>query len=173
MQRPLTVLLVASLVLAGCGWRDSRLNPGNWFGKSRSEAIEPAQPDPVNPLLPKKNGKGMFARPDPEDLSVPIYTVSKLEVEPTNTGAIIYAEGVAQRQGPYDVELRDISTAEEEAEGVLSLSYRVVYPRKATPQGSEYSRTVRAALSMSKQQLSRIKTIRVSGETNQQVTRRR
>lgn len=171
MQKPLTLLLTASLLLAGCGgWRDSGLNPGNWFGKSRSERTQAAAE--ANPLLPKTT-KSIFAKPDPEDLSVPIAQVTLLRVEPTPSGAIIYAEGVANRQGPYQVELRPVTTPEEEAEGVLSLSFRVVYPRRPTGMGSEFSRTVHAAHSLTKAELSGIRSVRVIGQDNVQVTRRR
>ncbi len=99
MQKPLTVLLVASLLLAGCGgWSESRLNPGNWFGKSRPAPVAAAEE--VNPLIPKSS-KGIFSRPEREDVTVPIAEVTELRVDPTTTGAIIYAEGVAARQGPY------------------------------------------------------------------------
>lgn len=172
MQKPLTVLLVSSLFLAGCGgWRDSRVNPGNWFGKSRSERVQPAEE--VNPLLPKKQTSGLFSRPDAEDLTVPIAEVTELRVEQTTTGVIIYAEGLAARQGPYEVELRPVTTPEEEADGILSLSFRVVYPARATPLGSAHSRTVRAAYSMTKQDIGGIRSIRVLGRDNVRTTRRR
>ena len=176
MQKPLIVLLVASLFLAGCGsWRDSRFNPGNWFGQSRSEPAETAED--ANPLIPKTGGLfrggGIFARPEAEDATVPIAEVTELRVEPTTTGAIVYAEGVAVRQGPYEVEMRPVTTPEEEEQGILSLSFRVVYPEDPTPVGTEFSRTVRAAYSMTKQEIRGIRTIRVIGRDNQRTTRRR
>ncbi|TDK50344.1 hypothetical protein [Antarcticimicrobium luteum] len=171
MQKPLSVLLVTSLLLAGCGgWRDSRINPGNWFGKSRSERVQATEA--ANPLIPKST-RGMFARPDPVDVTVPIAEVTELRVEQTSTGAIVYAEGVAARQGPYEVELRPVSTPEEEAEGILSLSFRVVYPERPTPVGTAFSRTVRAAHSMTRQELAGVRTIRVAGRDNVRTTRRR
>lgn len=171
MQKPLSVLLVTSLFLAGCGgWRDSRVNPTNWFGKSRSERVQPAED--ANPLLPKKT-RGVFSKPEPEDLTVPITEVTELRVEQTTTGVIIYAEGVAARQGPFEVELRPVTTPEEEAEGTLSLEFRVLYPRQATPVGTAHSRTVHAAHSMTKYEISSIRTIRVVAEQNVRTTRRR
>jgi len=171
MQKPLTVLLVASLMLAGCGgWRDSRVNPSNWFGKSRSERVEPAEE--TNPLIPRQT-RGVFSRPDPVDNTTPITEVTELRVEQTTTGVIIYAEGLASRQGPYEVELRPVTTPEEEADGILSLSFRVIYPNRATPVGSEFSRTVRAAYSVNKYEIRGIRTIRVIGQNNQRTTRRR
>ena len=172
MQKPLTVLLVSSLMLAGCGgWRDSGMNPGNWFGKSRSERVQPAEE--TNPLMPKQTGSGMFSKPDPVDVTVPIAEVTELRVEQTTTGVIIYTEGVAARQGPYEVELRPVSTPEETAEGILSLSFRVSYPERATPLGSVRSRTVHAAHSMTKQDIRSVRSIRVVGRDNVRTTRRR
>ena len=172
MKKHVTVLLVASLLLAGCGgWRDSRINPGNWFGKSRSERVE-APAEAVNPLLPKGR-KGILSRPDPVDATVPIAEVTELRVEPTTTGAIIYVEGLAARQGPYEVELRPVTTPEEAAEGVFSLSFRVVYPQRATRMGTPFSRTVRAAHSMTKQEIRDIRTIRVVARDNVRTTKRR
>ena len=59
MRKTLPLLLAATLVLTACaGIRDSRVNPFNWFGQSRSERIEPAAN--TNPLIPR--GGGLFAR---------------------------------------------------------------------------------------------------------------
>ncbi len=172
MQKPLTVLLVSSMLLASCGsWSGSRLNPGNWFGKSRSERVQPVEE--VNPLMPKRARRGMFSRPEKVDMTVPIAEVTELRVEQTSTGVIIYAEGLATRQGPYEVELRPVTTPEEAADGILSLSFRVVYPERATRVGTAFSRTVHAAHSMSKQEISGIREIRVAGEGNVRSTRRR
>lgn len=172
MRKPVTLLLVGSLVLASCGWRDSRLNPGNWFGRSRSVAVEPAEAKATNPLLPKQT-KGMFSRPEPEDLSVPITTVTTLRADVTPTGAIIYAEGVAQRTGAHKVELRDITTPEDKADRKMVLSFRVVYPEDATIEGTEFSRTIHAAHSVTKDDLADLRLIRVEGERNAQEIRRR
>ncbi|MDX2483365.1 MAG: hypothetical protein QNK42_06860 [Pseudodonghicola sp.] len=171
MQKPLTVLLVSSMLLASCGgWSGSRLNPGNWFGKSRTERVQPVEE--TNPLVPKTR-RGMFSRPDKVDMTVPIAEVTELRVEQTSTGVIIYAEGLATRQGPYEVELRPVTTPEEKAEGILSLSFRVVYPAQPTPLGTAFSRTVRAAHSMTKQEISGVREVRVAGESNVRSTRRR
>ncbi|TDE35220.1 hypothetical protein [Antarcticimicrobium sediminis] len=171
MQKPLTVLLVSSMLLASCGsWSGSRLNPGNWFGKSRSERVQPVEE--TNPLIPATQ-RGMFSRPEKVDMTVPIAEVTELRVEQTSTGVIIYAEGLATRQGPYEVELRPVTTPEEEAEGILSLSFRVVYPERPTRVGTDFSRTVRAAHSMTKQEIGDIREVRVAGEANVRSTRRR
>lgn len=174
MTKPLAVLLAASLLLAACGgWSTSRVNPRNWFGSARSVPVEAsAEATPVNPLVPQR-GKGMFARPDAVDSSLPIARVTELRIEPTTSGAIIYAAGVASRQGPYEVRLRDVTTEEEAKQGILALSFRVVYPRAATVVGSEFSRTVHAAHSIRTQDLRPVRMVRVSGRENSLESRRR
>ncbi|HCE72091.1 MAG TPA: hypothetical protein DET67_13220, partial [Ruegeria sp.] len=109
MLKPLIALVTAGSVLTACGgWRDSRVNPSNWFGPSTPAPIEATAGEETNPLIPRNSGKGLFARPDPEDRSILITQVTELKVEPTTTGAIISVVGVANRQGGFDTELRPI-----------------------------------------------------------------
>lgn len=172
MKKTLSVLVVSSLVLSGCGnWRDSRVNPGNWFANSRSVPVAAA--GEVNPLMPATSRKGMFSRPDPVDYSLPIARVSELRIEPTPTGAIVYAQGVAARQGPFNTELRRVTTEEEAKQGIMSFSFRVVYPKEATFVGSEHSRTVHEAYTLRRKDLRGVKLIRVIGRDNTLESRRR
>lgn len=171
MRKSLALILAGTLIVAGCGgWRDSRINPGNWFGKSRPAPVAEANAEAANPLIPDKGRKSIFARADKEDLSVPVAQISELRVEPTPNGAIIYASGIASRQGAHEVELRPVSEA---AEGTLEYTFNVLYPVAPTPAGSAHSRAVRAAVSVSEQELRGIRTIRVSGAENARETRRR
>ncbi len=174
MHRPIPLLLAASLILAGCsGWSNSRVNPANWFrAKTPTPASTPAEGG-ANPLMPASTGSNLLARPAPEDRSVPIARVTVLRVEPTPSGAIVYAEGVAERQGPYQTELRPIPPAEGDRKNTLSLSFRVVYPVNPTDVGNERSRTVHEALTLSRKELAGIRTIRVTGQENTLQTRRR
>lgn len=172
MHRPIPLLLAASLILAGCsGWSNSRVNPANWFGgRDKAPAATSGE---TNPLMPASAGRNLLARPTPEDRSVPIARVTVLRVEPTPSGAIIYAEGVAERQGPYQTELRPIPPADGDRKDTLSLSFRVVYPANPTDVGNERSRTVHEALTLSRKELEGIRTIRVTGQENTLQTRRR
>ena len=96
------------------------------------------------------------------------------DVEPTATGAIVYATGVAARQGAFAARLTAANDgAEPDEYGVLSLSFRVTYPRYATNQGSEFSRTVHEAFSLTNLELQRVRTIRVTAAQNTRETRRR
>ncbi|MEC7259247.1 MAG: hypothetical protein VXW58_15670, partial [Pseudomonadota bacterium] len=140
MRRSILVFLVATLALSSCGWRDSRINPRNWFGNSREVRATETVAEPTNPLIPRRSS--ILDRAPQDDLSVPIATVTEMRIEPTNSGAILYASGVAQRQGAFQARLVP-ANAEliPDEDGVLSFSLRVVYPQGATRVGSEHSRT--------------------------------
>ncbi|WP_417699144.1 hypothetical protein [Pseudophaeobacter sp.] len=171
MRKPLALLMAGSLLLAGCGgWSDSRINPGNWFGKSKSTPVATAASGDVNPLIPEKTGLGIFDRPEEEDISLPARQISELRVEPTPNGAIIYATAIAARQGGYDLALKRVP---DTAADTLEYTFNVVYPEAGTPTGNEHSRTLRAAVTLSEQDLRGIRTIRVSGAENARETRRR
>ncbi|WP_323783615.1 hypothetical protein [Leisingera sp.] len=170
MHKPLALTLACALMLAGCGgWKQSRINPSNWFGSS-APAEAPA-PGNSNPLLPQEsNARGLFARPEPKDTSVLVSHVTGMRIERTASGAIIYATAVAARQGAYDVVLRPV---EDNDEGVLSFDFRIVYPEDGTPTGSESSRTIHAARTVTNQDLAGIRTVRVNGAENARESRRR
>lgn len=165
MNAKILGLLVVTMLLSGCGgWRDSIANPRNWFdGQSRSVEV----PEDVNPLLPRQS---RLTSDRDEDLSEPIEIIRDLVVEQTPSGAIVRAEGLANRQGAFQAELR---RDEDEADGVMSFSFRIVYPRGRTPVGSEATRLVRAAASVSTQDLRSVSVIRVVGAENARETRRR
>lgn len=171
MRKSIALILAGTLVLAGCGgWRDSRVNPGNWFGKSKSAPVAVTADSDVNPLIPEKEGKSIFARPEAEDLSVPVAQISALRVEPTPTGAIIHVTAIAERQGAYQIELRPVPDA---AAGTLEYAFLVLYPEGTTATGTPHSRTVQAAVTVSDQDMQGIRVIRVSGAENARETRRR
>ncbi len=173
MNKPLAVLLIAGLTLSACNsWRNSRVNPTNWFGGSTSTPVETTTAASTNPLIPASR-RGVFARPEEEDRSVPITKVSELTIDPTTSGAIIQVVGVANRHGAYDAELR-LTPAEDDAEkGVLTYTFYVTYPENPTPQGTERTRTIRQAISLSRQDLQSIRVIRVVGQENVRESRRR
>lgn len=174
MRKPILVLLATSLFLAGCGgWRDSRVNPGNWFGQSRPAAVATVDgEDAANPLIPRTR-TSILARAEVEDISVLIPNITELRVERTSTGATIYATGVATRQGAYGSSLRLDPVDENTKSDVLSFTFRVLYPPYPTPAGPERTRTIREARSLSDKDLRGIRLIRVKGAQNQRETRRR
>lgn len=166
----LGALLVGTMTLAACGgWRDARVNPRNWFGGS--EETTPVEAEYVNPLLPQEEEKAnlLGSAPEEVDRGVAIARITDLRVERTDTGAIILATGEAKRLGAYKAELvRDETVASDE----LVFVFRVTYPEKATYAGSPTTRTIRAAASVSNQDLTPIRVIRVIGAENARETRR-
>lgn len=159
-------VLIATLMLSSCGgWRDSAANPRNWFNGDRAVEV----PKDANPLLPPQSSS-ILGDAD-EDLSVMISVVQSMVVEQTPSGAIVRAQGLADRQGAYQVELRRDEDAEPD--GVMAFEFRVVYPPKSTRVGPEATRQVRAAASVSRQDLQSISVIRVIGAENARETRRR
>lgn len=175
MKKSLAVVVIASLGLSACSsWKSSRANPSNWFGKSQPAAVNVDTEGDVNPLLPAGEDKlDLAGRPDAGDPTFPITQVTELKVEATNTGAIIRATGVAQREGAFNAELRRNRSEEDAQNGVLSYTFRVVYPANPTPAGSERTRSVNAARSVTNDTLEGIRVIRVVSETNALETRRR
>lgn len=163
--KPFLALTLATLVLTGC---NSRLNPFNWFGESEDVAVS----DTFNPLVPQER-EGFLGSRDDSYPGVPIDTVTEVTIERTRSGAIILAKGVAARQGPYQVQLTPANIDDEPVEGVLSYSFDIIYPNFNTAVGSEATRRVTAARSISSDTLEQTRTIRVNGARNAQEIRRR
>lgn len=173
MRKSIAVFLVTGVTLASCSsWQASRVNPSNWFGDSQSAEVPvEASAEPVNPLIPSTDKVRLFGKSDApaEDLSVQIAGVTGLQVEQTPTGAIVYATGVASRQGAYGVRLRRNLDADD---ATLDFSFRALYPANPTAVGSETSRTVRVAVSLTHQDLAGVRLIRVTSDSNARETRR-
>ncbi|MQQ07320.1 hypothetical protein GFB49_02520 [Epibacterium sp. SM1979] len=170
MQKSIAVLLTGALILSSCGsFRDSRVNPRNWFGRS-DEVRREVEAETTNPLIPIDDKVSLTRKEKEDDTRVLLDSVTELRVDPTPTGAIIHATGLPTRQGAFDVILRPNEDADE---GVLELEFLVNYPEFATVQGSEFSRSVRAAYSVSNFDLRDIRLIRVVSTNNARETRRR
>ncbi|MEL7097832.1 MAG: hypothetical protein AAGM84_03290 [Pseudomonadota bacterium] len=174
-MRPLTVIVIASLVLGACGLRESRVNPFNWFGNSRSEPRQVAVPaEAANPLIPRQR-QGIFARQRALEAiytGTPVAVVSDMRVERVPGGAIIRATGVDQFQGLFDVQLTPENDGEA-VDGVLSYRLEARRPDNARPGGPEATRRVTAALALTDQELRGVRTIRVAGVENVRSSRRR
>ncbi|OAN74611.1 hypothetical protein A8B82_17790 [Sulfitobacter sp. EhC04] len=174
MRKTLTVLAVLTLTLSACGAiRESRVNPFNWFGQSRSVATA-AAPEQTNPLIPRRGG--FFSRAGKEEVAYlgrPFEQVTDLTVERIPGGAIIRATGLAARQGIYAVQLTPENDEQEPVDGVLTYRLEGVRPDKNTPVGTKPTREVTAGRKLTDQQLRNVRVIRVEGALNAQETRRR
>ena len=170
MKRAVGVLILSALVLTSCGTvRDSRLNPFNWFGRGSSErVVSSTDAAAVNPLIPRGRASVFRTEEDTTYRGALIGEVSELLIERRPGGAIVRATGIADRQGPWEVRLvKDEAAAEAD-----TLTYDMRAYEQARPVGAEPSRTVTTALWLSDNDLLGIRTIRVRGARNAQVSRR-
>lgn len=144
-------LLCLCLVLAGCGgFRDSKMNPFNWFGRSQ-EAEKVALPSA------------------PQDRRALVQQVVTLHVEEVPGGAIVRATGLPPTQGYWDAELVPQPVDES---GRLVLDFRVFPPIETMRAGTPPSREVVVALYLSNYKLDSIREIVVQGELNARAARR-
>jgi len=166
--RPL--LLCSALILAGCGGgglSDSWVNPGNWFGQSRSEAI--SADGTVNPLIPKQN---VLTRKKNDYQGTPVAQIKNLRIERKPGGAIIHVVGVSDSIGYYDVRLQQDNDGLP-VDGVLSYTLKAVRSENVIRGGGEAARQINAARYISDQELASARTIVIKGALNQISTRRR
>ncbi|MEL7258398.1 MAG: hypothetical protein AAFN80_11240 [Pseudomonadota bacterium] len=196
MRGVVSVLLIGTLVLTSCSaWRESRANPSNWFGKSKSAAVEtraqtsgPIAPDDRqtnNPLIDTKGGNqlvrrnvttiqrtGLLRRRNKE---VPyegtlVDEVTSLDVERTPTGAIVHVTGLPNREGAFDVRLLRVNL-DGPVDGVLEYTLNAVQPIQ-TRVGTQRTREVKAGAFVSNALLEEVREIRVRAERNVRSTRR-
>jgi hypothetical protein len=173
MRKITSALLVASLVLAGCGTvRESRFNPFNWFGRGQ---VEPVQTTAANPLIPETR-QGVFANrraaaPKPADAPLAAQ-VGDLAVERIAGGALIRATAVSDTVGAFRVVLVPENDGIP-VDGVLTYSLRAFTAPAGSVPMPERARSHVAALRVSDQDLAGVRTIRVQAERNAATSARR
>lgn len=151
MKKPLLAALSLVLFVSACGgWRDSRINPRNWFGGSQ-------QAEPVATVA---------ATSDPRALADQVLS---LQVEPMLGGAIVRATGLPPTQGWWDAELVAQPVDEN---GVLVYDFRIFPPLEKTAVSTQFSREVTVAAYLSNTQLEYIRQITVQGAQNARTSRR-
>lgn len=145
------LMLALCTALAGCGgFRESRLNPFNWFGRSEARQTV-ATPDEAA---------------DPRALVEAVLTMS---VEPIPGGAIVRATGQTPTQGWWDAELVPLPVDEN---GVLVYEFRLLPPLGQTEVNTPRSREVEVAIYISDPKLANVREIVVQGAGNARVARR-
>jgi hypothetical protein len=147
MRLPFLALMVVALALPACGgFRDSRLNPLNWFGRSQPmQTVAVAQP-------------GV-----PEDPRPLVQQVLSMSVEPLPGGAIVKATGLPPTQGHWAGEL--VALPLEEG-GRQVYEFRLAPPPEPTRVSTQFSREVTVAVYLTNQQLAEISQIVVQGQLN-------
>lgn len=146
------VTLLAFLASCG-GWRDSRVNPRNWFGRDREERIAVVDTE---------------VQTDSRPLVAEVLT---LKVDRIPGGAIIHAMGLPPTQGYWDAELVPLS-GELPDKGMLTYEFRVQQPPQPWPQGTQPSREVLVGHFVSDQRLEGVRRITVVGQANRRTTNR-
>ncbi|MCH2094546.1 MAG: hypothetical protein MK160_05440 [Rhodobacteraceae bacterium] len=173
MIKPVPLMLAAMVLITACSAvRDSQFNPVNWFGASRSRAVETAEG--VNPLIPARRQRVNILGLGSDEPETPyegllVITVTELAVERRPGGAVIRASGIGGKSGLYDPRL--IRDESESNATTLTFELRAL-PGMIGTSGGEFARSVTAAVVLTDQQLGSIRTIRVKGRTNERVTRR-
>lgn len=175
MRIKTAILLCGVLGVSACGFGESRLNPLNWFGSSESVPVEAsAEPASTNPLIPQRSG--LFSRSRERQAvypGTPVEEITGLVIERVPGGAIIRATGVASSIGVFDVRLTPENEEETPVDGVLTYRLEGITPPGAIQTGTTRQREVFAGRQLTDQQLQAVRSIRVEGRTNAQVTRRR
>lgn len=168
MFRPISAVVLSAVLLSGCSAvRDSRVNPFNWFGSSTARPV--ATGEATNPLIPQR--RAGFLRRDEGEAAYAgtlVGEVSELVVERRPGGAVIRATGVADRQGSFEVAL--VPLAAETGNGVLTYELRALQPPER--RGSQWSRTLSAAVWLSDADLAEVGVIHVRGARNIRSVRR-
>lgn len=167
MLKPISALLVATLVLTGCTTiRESNVNPFNWFGGDEpTGAIVPQDAVEENPLIPTPGPIKASREERQRYKGTPIDAVTDVTVERIPGGIILRATGLAATQGVYDARL----TPESEdgpVDGVLSFRLEALNDPNSIAQGPPQTRDVIVAARLTEQDLGTTQIIRVSGATN-------
>ena len=143
------------LTLTGCARiADSRFNPVNWFGSSTEAPVDAN--GQTRPLIPANNRNVAI------DNRTMVQSITSLDIDPTPSGAIVRAVGVAQTQGYFNAEL----VSRGVANGVLDLEFRAQAPTALEVPGTTQSRQISAAHVIERSDLAAIRSVRVTAATN-------
>lgn len=154
-RRAAILTLAMAVMLSGCGFGQSRLNPFNWFGSGpEAETLDPVV------LEERKDRRPLVAQ------------VTALEVERTPGGAIIRATGLPPVQGWYGAELVNEDRDGQPIDGVLTYSFRAIPTPEPTRVSTVQSRELTVAVFVSDITLAATREIRVTGALNSRAARR-
>ena len=142
-----------ALLVTGCGFGESRLNPFNWFSSApEEETLEPFQ------VIEVEDDRPLVAQ------------ITALNIDRTPGGAIVRVTGLPPTQGWYDVALVDESGGP--IDGVQSYSLRASPPDEPQRVSTVQSREVTAARFISDIALAQVRVIQVTGAQNSRAARR-
>ena len=151
MKRALLAALVVTTLLSDCSrFRDSRLNPTNWFGRARPAA-------PITLYTAPSDARALVAQ------------VTEMKVEPYPGGAIVRATGLPATQGYWQAELVPQDVDEK---GRLVYDFRIFPPTTPAAPGTPFSRQITVAANLSTIKLASVTSIVVQGANNALSSRR-
>ncbi|OCX67186.1 hypothetical protein BFP70_03250 [Thioclava sp. SK-1] len=158
MKTPILFAAISAITvtsLSGCGFRDSRVNPMNWFDRAQAA---PATLDPEG---------GYVAAT--ADYRVPIERITALNIRRTQGGAIIEATGVAPTQGYWDAELV-AENGGDPVDGEIRYVFKVAEPDLGSPDasrvGAQPLREITAAAYINSVALGHVSRVSVTGAEN-------
>jgi len=153
MTRLITTLTLLTF-LAGCsGVRDSRLNPFNWFGRSKEQKVAVVQD------LPQADTHALVAQ------------IIALKIDRLPGGAIIRAVGLPETQGYWEARLKPLNN-EKPDKGTLAYEFRLFPPTHPEAAGNKRSREVLVGRFVSTQTLAGVRRITLIARTNRRTARR-
>ena len=162
MIRPLLLSASIAVSLSGCARiAESSLNPFNWFGNSTADAATTA-PAEIRPLVPEGR------RVQVVEGRQLMQNIATLRIDRAPGGAIVHSMGIAATQGYFNAQLV-LASIEN---GVMTLDFRAEVPAGFQAVGSERSRQISAAYTLTTQELAGISTVRVQGAQNARSARR-
>ncbi|MGB3146206.1 MAG: hypothetical protein WBA91_00455 [Paracoccaceae bacterium] len=153
-----TILLTAltlPVALSACGRiGQSKLNPFNWFGRSR-----------------RKNQQATLAPNEAADGRLLVREVTQMELSRMPTGVIVTAYGLPPTQGWWKADLVADNHGDP-VDGVLTFRFLVFPPDAPQPVSTTQSRELSAGAFISNVRIDQIKEIVVQGELNARSTSR-
>jgi len=152
MSRQLLAALSLIMFLSACATvRDSRINPLNWFGRDSSEAVA------VDPGVAVVDDRRLAAQ------------IISLKVDAFPGGAIVRTVGLPATQGFWDAELVEV---ESENPADVVYEFRLLPPVAPRRQGTQRSREIIAAATLTRTRLETVRNIVVVGAQNRRSVRR-
>lgn len=154
MTRIIAALSLLVFLAACGGLKESRINPFNWFGKSKEEKIEV-----VDGVAIPIERRGLVDQ------------VISLKVDRMPGGAIVHAIGLPATQVHWDGELVPLN-GEVPDKGVLTYEFRIAPPAVPTASGTQRSREVVIGHFLSDQKLTGVRRIQVIALQNKRTVSR-
>ena len=138
------LVTVLGLGLTGCGFGKSKFNPFNWWST-------PQQGTPV----------ALYTAPvDPRGL---VDQITLLKIDPYPSGVIVRATGVPATQGYWDASLVALPT---DGSGKLVFEFRIAPPLSPAAAGSQPSREVTVATTVTTFNLQDVTSLEVRSASN-------